>query len=84
MFNVSKGDGSLTLIIWNLLFKALSLSNESLNSSKVVAPITWISPLARYGFKIFEASIAPSAPPALITLWISSINKIAFPSSFTF
>ena len=31
----------------------------------------------KYGFKILEASIAPSAPPAPIKEWISSTNKIA-------
>ncbi len=42
----------------------------------VVAPTHWISPLAKAGFNILEASIAPSAPPAPIIVWTSSINNI--------
>ena len=30
-----------------------------------------------------EASIAPSAPPAPIIVWISSMNKITLPAAFT-
>ena len=35
-----------------------------LYSFKVVAPTNCISPLAKSGFRIFAASIAPSAEPA--------------------
>ena len=35
-----------------------------LYSSKVVAPIHCISPLAKAGLNIFEASSDPEAPPA--------------------
>ena len=57
-------------------------------SSNVVAPIHCSSPRAREGFKIFDASIAPSAPPAPINVCNSSMNKITLPawriSSITF
>ena len=42
----------------------------------VVAPISWISPRESWGFKILAASIEPSAAPAPMILWISSINRI--------
>ena len=44
-------------------------------SSRVVAPISWISPLERDGFRILDASRAPSAPPAPIIVCSSSINR---------
>ena len=49
-------------------------------SSSVVAPMTCSSPRASAGFIIVEASIAPSAPPAPITWWISSMKMITSPS----
>ena len=52
-------------------------------SPMVVAPIIWISPRANAGFKILAASMAPSAPPAPINVWISSINTKTFPSCCT-
>ncbi len=56
-----------------------------LNSSSVVAPTHCISPRARAGLNIFEASRDPVAPPAPTMVCISSINKIIssfFSSSF--
>ena len=57
-------------------------------SSNVVAPIHCNSPRANAGFKIFEASIAPSAPPAPTKVCNSSINRMTLPacwiSSITF
>ncbi len=53
-----------------------------LYSPIVVAPIHWSSPLARAGFKMFEALTAPSAPPAPTTVCNSSIKVIIFPSFF--
>ena len=47
----------------------------------VVAPITCICPLASAGFKIFPASIAPSAAPAPTSKCISSIKTIVFVSA---
>ena len=52
-----------------------------LYSSGVVAPINLISPLANAGFIIFDASMAPSAPPAPTTICISSINKTISPDA---
>ena len=68
--------GSQTIIFWNLRSKAASFSMLFLYSSKVVAPIICIWDLERAGFKIFAASIAPSAPPAPIIMWSSSIKSI--------
>ena len=75
---VSSLDGSFTFTGWNLLSNAESFSIYFLYSSIVVAPIHWISPRANDGFNILEASIAPSAPPAPIIVWISSINTMIF------
>ena len=47
-------------------------------SSSVVAPMHWISPRARAGLSTFEASIAPSAPPAPTRVCSSSMNRIVF------
>ena len=74
--------GSLTITGWNLLSKALSFSIYCLYSSKVVAPMQCNSPLANNGFIKLPASIAPSVLPAPTIVWISSINKIIFPSEF--
>ena len=65
-----------TIIFWNLLSRAPSFSIEFLNSSRVVAPIHCIVPLASAGLNIFEASRLPVAPPAPTIVWISSINSI--------
>ena len=45
--------------------------------------MSWISPRARDGFKMLDASNAPSAPPAPMIVWISSINKRTFSASVT-
>ena len=79
----SSSVGSFISNGWNLLSKAASFSIYFVYSFIVVAPMTWISPLARSGFKIFAASIAPSAAPAPTIIWISSINIIMSFSSFT-
>jgi len=80
---VSFTDGSFTVTGLNLRSKAVSFSIYFLYSSIVVAPTNWISPLASIGFKIFAASIAPSADPAPTIVCISSINKITSPAFFT-
>ena len=74
--NVSSTVVGWTIIFWNLLSNAPSFSIYCLYSSKVVAPIHWISPLANAGLNIFEASKLPVAPPAPTIVCISSINKI--------
>ena len=68
---------------WNLLSSAASFSKYFLNSSSVVAPISWISPLDNAGFKILDASSVPFAPPAPISVWISSMKRTILPSSVT-
>ena len=45
-------------------------------SSSVVAPMHWISPLAKAGLNILEASKEPLAPPAPTMVWISSMNRM--------
>ena len=64
------------MIFWNLLSSAPSFSIEFLYSSRVVAPIHCMVPLARAGLNIFEASRLPVAPPAPTMVWISSIKRI--------
>ena len=52
-------------------------------SSIVVAPISCSSPRASEGFKILDASIAPSAPPAPMIVCSSSINRMILPACCT-
>mmetsp|Transcript_38609 Transcript_38609/g.123753 ORF Transcript_38609/g.123753 Transcript_38609/m.123753 type:complete len:402 (-) Transcript_38609:500-1705(-) len=80
---VSATDGSMTMTGWNLRSRAASFSTYLRYSSSVVAPTHWSPERARAGFKIFAASMAPSAAPAPIKVWISSMNKIMFPSDWT-
>ena len=61
---VCSTDAGSTVTGWNLRSSAASFSMCFRYSSNVVAPMIWISPLAMAGFKILEASMAPSAPPA--------------------
>ena len=75
--------GSPTLTGWNLLSRAASFSMYFLYSLIVVAPKTWKSPLAREGFRILAASVEPSAEPAPIIVWSSSINRITLLVFFT-
>ncbi len=64
------------MIFWKRLSKAPSFSMYCLYSSKVVAPMHWISPLAKAGLNMFEASSEPVAPPAPTMVWISSIKRM--------
>ena len=48
-------------------------------SLRVVAPIQRSAPLAKAGFNIFEASIAPSAAPAPTNVCNSSIKRTTSP-----
>ena len=83
MRTASSSVGSSTVTGWNLRSSAASFSIYLRYSAIVVAPISWISPRARDGFMILDASIAPSAPPAPMIVCNSSRNKIIFPSSVT-
>ena len=69
---LSASVGSSTITGWNLLSSAASFSIYLRYSVIVVAPISCTSPLASDGLSIFDASIAPSAPPAPMIVWISS------------
>ena len=79
----SAGVGSSTMTIWNLLSRALSVSKYFWYSSRVVDPIVLSSPLARAGFRMFEASIAPEERPAPTRVCISSMNRMISPSLST-
>ena len=71
------------MIVWKRRSSAASFSIYLRYSSIVVAPMSCSSPLARDGFKILDASIAPSAPPAPMIVWISSKKRMILPSSIT-
>lgn len=73
---VSSYVGSFISTFWNLLSNALSFSILVLYSKVVVEPINFSFPLAKAGFNMLDASIAPSAPPAPTMPCISSINRI--------
>ena len=49
---------------WNRLSKAPSFSKFLRYSSNVVAPIHWISPRAKAGLNMFDASKEPEELPA--------------------
>ena len=49
----------------------------------MVAPTSCSSPLASEGLRIFDASRAPSAPPAPIMVWSSSKNRMTSPELIT-
>ena len=80
---VSSGLAGSTITFWKRLSKAASFSTCFLYSSRVVAPMIWISPLAKAGLNILEASIEPLDPPAPIIVWISSMKRIIDLSSST-
>ena len=75
--------GSSTLTGWKRRSNAASFSTYFRYSLMVVAPINCISPLAREGFKMLDASMAPSAPPAPMMVCSSSRNRIILPASIT-
>ena len=77
----SSVSGSLTMTGWNRLSRALSFSKYFWYSFRVVAPMARSSPLARAGFRMLAASMAPSPPPAPTRVWISSMNRTMSPSA---
>ncbi|EGW33483.1 uncharacterized protein SPAPADRAFT_55357 [Spathaspora passalidarum NRRL Y-27907] len=77
---VSSTLGSLIITGENRLAKAASFSTYLRYSSVVVAPHMANFPLAKAGFKRFDASIDPSAFPNPISKWNSSTNKMTFPA----
>ena len=64
------------MIFWNLRSSAPSFSTIFLNSSRVVAPMHWMSPRASAGLSMFAASRLPDAPPAPTIVWNSSMKRI--------
>ena len=72
--------GSPTKTFWKRRSRAASFSIYWRYSSKVVAPRQCNSPLAKAGFSILPASMAPSLLPAPTMVCISSINRIMLPS----
>ena len=79
MASASSFVGSSTCTGWNLRSSAGSFSIYLRYSSSVVAPITRISPRASAGLSMFDASIAPSEPPAPTIVCSSSMNRITLP-----
>ena len=64
------------ITFWKRRSKAPSFSIESRYSFMVVAPIHWISPRAKAGLNILEASRLPEALPAPTKVCISSMKRI--------
>ena len=77
---VSETEGSPTITGWNRRSRAASRSMCLRYSSKVVAPMHCNSPRAKAGLRILAASIAPSAAPAPIRVWTSSITRMTLPA----
>ena len=77
---VSSTDGSPTYTCWNRRSRAASFSMCFLYSLSVVAPMQRSSPRARAGLSMFDASTAPSAAPAPMMVWSSSMNRTISPS----
>ncbi len=63
---------------WKRRSRALSFSMYLRYSSRVVAPMHWISPRERAGLSTLEASMAPSAPPAPTRVCSSSMKRMVF------
>ena len=75
--------GSPTFTGWKRRSRAWSFSMNLRYSVKVVAPMTWISPRDKAGFRMLPAFMAPSLSPAPVMLWISWMNKITLPRRLT-
>ena len=70
-------EGSSSMTFWKRLSRAESFS-IFLYSAVVVEPKIRSSPRARAGFKMLAALVEPSASPAPIIVWSSSITRIMF------
>jgi hypothetical protein len=73
------------ITFWKRRSNAPSFSMYWRYSSKVVAPMHWISPRAKAGLNMLLASKEPLAPPAPTMVWISSMKRITsglFSNSF--
>ena len=63
---------------WKRRSRAPSFSMYLRYSSSVVAPMDWISPRDSAGLSMFEASMAPSAAPAPMSVCSSSRKRMTF------
>jgi hypothetical protein len=81
MSTVCSSVGSSTITGWKRRSRAASRSMYLRYSSSVVAPMHWSSPRDSGGFRMFAASIAPSAAPAPTSVCSSSMKRTA---SFVF
>ena len=68
--------GSPTCTTWNRRVRAGSFSMCFLYSAQVVAAIVRSLPRARAGLSRLAASPVPAAPPAPISVWASSMNRM--------
>ncbi len=79
MSTVSATVGSTTSTFWKRRDRAASFSKMPRYSVKVVAPMHLSWPLESAGLSRLDASsVPPDAAPAPISVWISSMNRIAF------
>jgi len=70
--------GSTTSIFWKRRDSAASFSKMPRYSAKVVAPMHLSAPELSAGLSRLEASsVPPEAAPAPMSVWISSMNRIA-------
>ena len=72
----ASSSGSGTCRTWKRRVSAGSFSMCRLYSAQVVAPIVRIAPRASAGLSRLAASPVPAWPPAPISVWISSTNRI--------
>lgn len=81
---VCSTEGSLTLTFWKRRDSAASFSKMPRYSVKVVAPMHFRLPEDSAGLSRFDASsVPPEAAPAPISVWISSMKRIACGRSFS-
>ena len=71
-------EGARTITGWKRRSSAPSFSMYFRYSSRVVAPMVWISPRESAGFSMLEASMAPSAAPAPMRVCSSSRKSTTF------
>ena len=76
---VCSTEGSTTSTFWKRRDSAASFSKMPRYSVKVVAPMHFIAPELSAGLsRLLASSVPPEAAPAPISVWISSMNRIAF------
>mmetsp|Transcript_44538 Transcript_44538/g.104540 ORF Transcript_44538/g.104540 Transcript_44538/m.104540 type:complete len:229 (+) Transcript_44538:1301-1987(+) len=80
---VCSTEGSATSTFWKRRDSAASFSKMPRYSVKVVAPMHFIAPLDSAGLsRLLASSVPPEAAPAPISVWISSMNRMACGCSF--